>query len=223
MYRKRVRTFLEYTAVPAVLIAVFLTVCLLLSLRNLMHSRLLLPAVIIIGSVIFAFTLTARVMLGIAEHRVKVHSKYTYIEIGLKDVLVSEYAGRFHKTVLRRLIIIPLEAFQTAQITKKGQVLIKSKPGAIRDYTGNTDRLGYYFKDGDLVFKEFFYSQRGFDRHSQVLIPHRFNNYREIVSNIYAAKARFESLPAPKPFVHEEMSFVKTRKIREIAKRIRKF
>ncbi|MCL2070742.1 MAG: hypothetical protein FWH07_00715 [Oscillospiraceae bacterium] len=227
MYRKRVRTFLEYTAVPIVLISVFLTLCLLLSLRNLMQSQLLLPAARIILAVIFVFALIVRIMLEVAEHKVRVHSKYTYAEIGLKDVIISLYAGSYvHRggqTVLRRLIVIPLDKLEAANVTKKEQILITAKPSAIRDYIGNTDRLGYYFKDGNLKFKEFYFEECGFKSEEQFLVPRLFENAEEIVSSVFAAKERMGHLPPSKPYVFEEMSFVKARKARDKSKKMKDY
>ena len=225
IYRKKVRTFLEYTAVPVVSVVVFLAVCLLLSFRNLIHSQLLVPAVLIVCAVIFAFALATRIMLQIAEHRVRVHSKYTYIEMGMKDVIVSLYAGSFvhwgRVTVLRRLLLIPLDGFESAEVDGNGRVLVRTKTAVIRHYIGNTDRLGYYFKDGTFQFKEFYYQESGFTALERAVIPGQFGEPQAIVDSIYAAVERYENLPPPAPYVFEEMPFVKTRKIREKTKLIR--
>jgi len=166
-------------------------------------------------------------MLEIAEHRVRVHSKYTYVEIGLKDVIVSLYAGSFthwgRKTVLRRLVVIPLEEFESVRVSKNEQVLVKAKSAAIRDYIANTDRLGYFFKDGDFEFREYFFRERGFNAVQQVYIPRLFTDADEIAESILAAKERFDNLPSPKPYSFEEMPFVKTRKMRSLNKRLRGF
>ncbi|MCL2037213.1 MAG: hypothetical protein FWG83_07530 [Oscillospiraceae bacterium] len=224
IYRKKVRTFLEYTAVPVVVIAVFMTVCLLLSLRNLMNGRILFPAVASIGGVLFAFALITRVMLEIAEHRVRVHSKYTYVEVALKYVIVSLYGGSyFHKrkrVVFRRIFVIPYSQLISAQ-TVKDKIRIRAEEGAIREYNGNSDRLGYYFKDGEIIFREFLYNERGFSLKSEILIPKRFSDNDEIVESVLVAKERFGLLPTPKSYVFEEMAFVKTKKMRDLSKKIR--
>jgi hypothetical protein len=225
-YRKRLRTFLEYTALPVVLIVVLLTVCMLLSIRNLMNSGLFIPAVQIISAVIFVFTLITRIMLEVSEHRIRNHSKYTYVEIGLRDIIVSLYAGSYthwnDKTVLRRLLVIPLSELESATATegKRGKILIKGK---IRDYTGNSARLGYHFKDGTLFFNEFFYQETGFCALEEVFIPRRFRNAKKIVKSINFAKKRFDSLPPSKPYIFKEMAFVKNRKWFEKENRKRNF
>jgi len=193
-----------------------------MSLHNLLHGRLLLPVITIICAVIFAFALVTRIMLEIAEHLVRVHSRYTYIEIAAKYIIISVYAGKLGKTTLRRIVVIPFEFYESAEITKKGRILVKSATEKIRDYTGNSDRLGYYFKDNELIFTEFFYNEKGFESLSELFMPQRFANNEEIIASFNAAKERFGNLPAPKPYVFEEMNHVKTRRIRELAKRIRK-
>ena len=226
MYRRKVRTFLEYTAAPVAFIAVFLTVCLLLSLHNLMNSGLIVPAVVIIGIVIFLFALVTRIMISVSEHLIKVHSRYTYIEIGLKDVIVSLYAGSFihfgKKTTLRKLFVIPLDEFLTAEVCsgRKGLVLIKGK---IRAYTGNTDRLGYYYKDGNLHFKEFYYQVSGFSELLEMVVPHRFADAYDVVETLIHAKERFDNLPAPRAYIFEEMSHVKEKRIQKRVRRARGF
>lgn len=218
IYRKRVRVFFEYIALPVAVISVFLTVCLMLSLRNLTHSGLLLPAAGMIGTVIFVFALAARIIVGISENRISVHSKYTYVEIGLKDVIVSLYAGSYthfgKETVLRKMFVIPLAKIETAEVTKKKQLLIKTEPPSIRSYLGNSDRLGYYFKDGTFCFKEFFYQESGFETLGQIVIPRKFEDMEEIANAILLAKERCGSLPPPKPYVFREMPHIKRKKAR---------
>jgi len=227
MYRKRVRTFLEYIVAPVVLIAIFLTVCLLLSLRNLMHSRLLIPAGEIICGVIFVFALISRIMIEVAERKIYAHSKYTYLEIGLKDVVVSLYAGGFthfgEKTVLRRLFVIPLNKIEFAEICKGERLIIKTDEPCVREYIGNSDRLGYYFKDGVLTFKEFFFEESGFSLSQQAVVPHRFGDAEEIADSIIAAKERFGDLPPPKPYVFKEMPHVKLKKMRERTRKMKDY
>jgi hypothetical protein len=228
MYRRRVRMFLEYTAIPALFAAVLLTVCLLLSLRNLLNSGLLLPAAAVIGGVVFAFALLARIMLEVAEHRVRVHSRYTYIEIGLKDVIVSLYAGNVNGCVYRRLIVIPLEGFNSAEsVSHKGRKGIVCNARGIRDYTGNTDRLGYYFVEGELRFTEFYYNEGAessngrFSLSDKVFIPDRFGNRGKITTSVVTAKKRYDALPPEKGYVFREMEEVRVKRIREKVKNMR--
>lgn len=231
IYRNRVRTFLEYAAVPVVFLAVFMSVCLLLSLRNLMTGGLLVPVLTGICTVLFVFTLLARILIGIAEFRVRVHSKYTYIEIAKREIIVSVYAGTVPgfgtKTLLRRVVVIPFRGLVDVQMSKSGKILLKMSENAekselIRDYTGNSDRLGYCFKDDKFSFTEFFYNERGYKSLREVFIPPRFVNNEDIINSILEAKSRFNELPSEKIHVFEEMSFVKTRRIRKLAKEIRK-
>ena len=227
MYKKRVRVFLEYVVIPVVIIVVFLTVCLLLSLRNLMHGGLLIPAVEVIVLVVFVAALAARVVIGVAEHKIRVNSRYTYIEIGLKDVIISLYDGCYTSgqddVVIRKMIVVPLGSIQSLEAVKNGKLRISTDGAMIRVYAGNTDRLGYYFKDGTLVFKEFFYQESGFEAVERVIVPRRFENVDEIIDSVVSAKERFHALPTAQPYVFEEMPHVKTRKIRELVKKMRNY
>jgi hypothetical protein len=192
-----------------------------------MDGGFLLPAVKAIGGVIFAFTLIVRIMFEITERCVRAHSRYTYVEIGLKDIIVSLYAGSFtHRretTTLRRMFVIPLEEFEAAEIVKDGKVRVTAKTAAIREYVGNSDRLGYYFVEGTLHHTENYYQCWGFTATNEMFIPQKFENKIEIIKSIYSAKERFDNLPPPKPYVFKEMAFIKTRKMREIQKRMRDF
>jgi len=223
MYRNRVRTFFEYTAAPAVFIAIFLTLCLLLSFSNLLNNpSLLIAALVIIATVVFVFALITRILLESSEHSIRAHSKYTYIEVGLKDVIVSLYAGSFvqsgEKVVQREILVIPLSEFTGAKVVGYGkykQISLKCKSDAIRRYVGNSDRLGYFFKEGKLEFVEFFYQEAGFKKCSRVKLPRLFgktNSVVQIVRSIYAAKAVFDNLPPPEPYVFREARFVRERK-----------
>ena len=227
IYRKRVRTFLEYTVVPVVFAAVFFTVCLFLSFNNLMNNGLMLPAAVIIAGVLLVFALIVRIMLEIAENQVRTHSKYTYIEIGLKEVVVSLYAGSFtnfgEKTVLRKIFVIPLSDFHSAEVTNSEKIRIK---GRIRSYTGNSDRLGYKFKDGNFEFSEFFYQNQfetGFCVLEQAFIPRRFLNAENIAKSINFAKKRYDSLPPEKPYVFKELPHIRAKKFQERNPRQRNF
>ncbi|MCL2754268.1 MAG: hypothetical protein FWD35_00925 [Oscillospiraceae bacterium] len=230
MYRNRVRTFFEYTAAPAVFIAIFLTLCLILSLGNLLGSGLLISALIIIASVVFAFALITRILLEVSEHAVRVHSKYTYIEIGLKDVIVSTYAGSFmqngQRVVLRELVVMPLSTFKSAEVVGFGTyrtLRFRTEAQAVRRYIGNSERLGYLFREGTFEFKEFFYQERGFTSNDTFIAPRCFGKIKDleaIVTAVYAAKALFEKISPPEPYVFKEAEFVKKR--RELQKELKR-
>jgi len=219
MYRRRLKHFIEYTAPPLFFIAVILTITLLLSFRNLIHQEILLHAVIIVCASIFAFTLLIRIILEVAARKTAVHARYTYIEIGLKDIIISLYAGSFahfgERTVLRTLYVIPLKEFEEAGIVNRKKLIIK---GNIKEYTGNDQRLGYFFKDGTFEFKEAYYESQGFKEFNELVLPALFGRVetlKQIIDSFNAAKARFNALPPPKPYVFREMEFVKIRKIRK--------
>ncbi|MCL1832167.1 MAG: hypothetical protein FWG45_04550 [Oscillospiraceae bacterium] len=229
IYRRKIRRFFEYTAAPAVFVVVFLTLCLLLSFRNLMNSGILLPAAAIIGGVVLLFAIIVRVMLEVSEHFIRTHSKYTYVEIGLKDVIVSVYAGRYpegrERIVLRELFIIPLNVFVSAQAVgtqRKGRSIIIKAQG-IRAYVGKSSRLGYTFKEGELIFKEFFYNEAGYKRLDKMFIPRQFENIDEIIRSIYAAKENFDNLPPAPEYVFKESAYVIARKKRDKDRRLRGF
>ncbi|MCL1881724.1 MAG: hypothetical protein FWF76_06050 [Oscillospiraceae bacterium] len=236
MYRKKVRAFFEYTAAPAVFVAIFLTICLLLSLHNLMNSGLLFPAILVVGGIIFVFSLITRILIEITEYCIRVHSRYTYIEIGLKDVIVSLYAGSYahfgQKNVFRKIIVIPLETFVSAEILensrknsrKNQRILIKLKNSKIRVYSGKSERLGYNFREGDFRFNEFYYQEgHDFKSMSEIIIPGKFGSAKTIVASIRAAKERFEVLPPENPYIFKELAFVKARKVEEKSRRLRDF
>ncbi|MDR0223366.1 MAG: hypothetical protein LBI38_07550 [Oscillospiraceae bacterium] len=233
-YRKRARLFFEFVVPPVFLVAIISSVCLLLGFRNFMHGGLLLPSAAAVCGAVFAVLFAARVLLEITERAVAARARYSYLEIGLKDVVISLYAGSFtvkgEKIVNRRLIVVPLSEFQSAEFAGKrakkrgkGKIRVKTKTAAIREYTGNSRRLGYFFKDGTLKFDEWFYEEQGYRERRETAIPAVFGNAGAIMRSVSSAKKRFDSAPPPKPYEFREAPFVKERKIREKLKSGRKF
>ncbi|MDR0198034.1 MAG: hypothetical protein LBI36_07460 [Oscillospiraceae bacterium] len=233
-YRKNLRNFIEFAVPPVFLAVVLFSVCLLLSFRNFMQGGLLFPAVAAVCGVLFAVSLAVRLLMEITERVVAARARYTYLEIGMRDIIISVYAGSFtvmgEKTVNRRLVIVPLSELRSVEIAGKrarkrgrGRVLVKAKNAAIREYVGNSRRLGYYFADGTLKFDEWLYEENGFRKRSVAVIPADFGGALALTRAVNLAKKRFDSLPPEKPYVFREAAFVRERKIREKLKSNRNF
>lgn len=199
--------FLSFCAPPVFLGAVICGVSVWLSYGNLVHSGLLAPVIAVIVSILFAFALMARILLEITETAVENNARNTYVEISLDEVIVSLYGGSYtmygEKTVIRRLYIIPLGGFLSASVIKNGKILVKAE--SLREYAGNSKRLGYFFVNGSFMFTEIFYEMRGFTERSEAVIPAKFGDSERVVREINAAKARFRERsvkPLVKPNRH---------------------
>jgi len=189
---------LAFAAPPVFLGAVICFVTVWLSLGNLIKSELIAPVIAVIVSILFAFSLAARILLEITERAVRNNARYTYIEISRGEVIVSLYDGGYtlygERTVIRRLYIIPLESFESATAEKSGKITVKA--ANIREYAGDSKRLGYYFVEGFLEMAEYFYEIKGFSEKSEAVIPAKFGDPKRIVREINAAKARFRERSA---------------------------
>jgi len=230
MYERRVRGFFETVMLPVGISSVILMICLLLSFRNLIHREMLVPAAITVCALIFVFALVAWVLLGAAARLTAVHSRYTYIEIGLRDVIVSSYAGQYvhfgERVVFRDLFIIPLDMLEeVGEVSVRGRKKIQfvGKSDAFRGYNGNSQRLGYIFVDGVLKFTEPYYELGGGVKCDRVVIPSRFGNVSRLVKSIDDAKKRLAELPPDKPYVFREMPDVREKRIRENINKLRNF
>jgi len=195
MYKRKAGTIIWYTAPPVFLAAVISGVCIWISYENLARSGLLIRAVITVCAVLFVFSVFARVLSELAETAARNDARYTYAEIGLYDVIISVYAGSYtmygEKTVLRRLFVIPLSGLESVGADKKHKITVKG--GKIREYAGNTRRLGYYFKNGVLKFKEPYYEENGFALITEAVIPARFGNPEKLIKRINAAKKNLKN------------------------------
>ena len=226
IYKSRAKNLLVSVSVPVIPIAAALMVYVSLALCGIFTDRYIGIASVILAVAAVAFAVICVIVCAVTKRRIGLHSKYTYAEIGEKDIIISLYAGQFRsgkkRTMLRRLIVVPLAELETVRVLKSGKILAVAKSAAIRDYVSGSERLGYYFVDGTLNFSEFYFTEKGFAELQRVTVPRLFES-ELLVEAIWAAKERFDAVPPPKPYVFEEMPHVKLRKMRERVRRMRGF
>jgi len=214
MYRRKAATLFGFIAPPIFLAAVIAGVCLWVCCGNLAHAGFLAPVLTAVTALLFAAAVFARVLLEITERKTADNARYTYVEIGLKDVIISVYAGSYtmygERTVIRRLYVMPFKGFRSAVPGEDGRVIVKAD--TIRSYAGNSKRLGYRFVNGEFRFSEPYYELAGFSEIKELAIPNLFGAAKRLVREINAANTRFRELPPEKPYTFRESPLFKPKR-----------
>ncbi len=147
----------------------------------------------------------------ISERMISRRSRYTYVDIQLKTVIYSSYAGEYRvageKTVIRDIYCIPFKSVTGAEVAKNGKDVVLT--GKIRHYCMNSDNLGYHVKDGEILFDRELLNESGFECLETLRIPAVFGNPQRLCRAINEGRARFEEIPAPKPYVFKEADFIR--------------
>ncbi|MBR4096810.1 MAG: hypothetical protein IKK42_05855 [Oscillospiraceae bacterium] len=140
-------------------------------------------------------------------------SRYTYVDIQLKTAIYSSYAGEYRvsgeKVIIRDIYYIPFGSLTGAQVAKNGKNVIVA--GKIRHYCMNSENLGYHVKDGEVVFDRELLNESGFESLEEVRIPAVFGKPERLCKAFEEGRARFEEIPAPKPYVFKEADFIRRR------------
>lgn len=140
-------------------------------------------------------------------------SRYTYVDIQLKTAIYSSYAGEYRvsgeKVIIRDIYCIPFGSLTGSQVAKNGKDLIVT--GKIRHYCMNSENLGYHVKDGEVVFDRELLNESGFESLEEVRIPAVFGKPERLCKAFEEGRARFEEIPAPKPYVFKEADFIRRR------------
>lgn len=140
-------------------------------------------------------------------------SRYTYVDIQLKTAIYSSYAGEYRvsgeKVIIRDIYYIPFSSLTGSQVAKNGKDLMVM--GKIRHYCMNSENLGYHVKDGEVVFDRELLNESGFECLEEVRIPAVFGKPERLCKAFEEGRARFEEIPAPKPYVFKEADFIRRR------------
>ncbi len=140
-------------------------------------------------------------------------SRYTYVDIQLKTLIYSAYAGEYsisgERVVIRDIYYIPFAALSKAEISKNGRNIVVT--GKMRHYCMNSHNLGYHVVDGEVQFDRALLNESSFETIETLRIPAVFGNPSKLCGAIEEAKERFEEIPAPKPYVFKEADFIRRR------------
>ncbi len=147
------------------------------------------------------------------HRKISRNSRYTYVDIQLKTVIYSAYAGEYRvsgeKTVIRDIYYIPFAVMTGAETEKNGHGVIIT--GKMRHYCMNSENLGYHIKDGEVVFDRELLNESGFETVETLRIPAVFGNPERLCMAVKECREEFEEIPAPKPYVFKEADFIRRR------------
>ncbi len=146
-------------------------------------------------------------------HKINRRSRYTYVDIQPKTAIYSSYAGEYRvsgeKVIIRDIYYIPFISMSGVCTAGNGKGVIVT--GKIRHYCMNSDNLGYHIKDGEVVFDRELLNESGYEALEEVHIPAVFGNPSKLCRAFEEGRARFEEIPAPKPYVFKEADFIRRR------------
>jgi len=147
------------------------------------------------------------------EKKVRMHSRYTFADIQLKFAVLSIYGGIYNidgeNAVWRTIYYIPFSDFVSAQPSANGRKIIVN--GRIREYSSDSDHLGYHIRNGSIEFDRMWFEHSGFTELSAAEFPAMFGDPRKLCDALNEAKKRFDELPKPKPYVFREAEHIRRR------------
>ena len=147
------------------------------------------------------------------RHKIRRGSRYTYVDIQLKTVIFSAYAGEYRvsgeKIIVRDIYYMPFSDISDISVGKNGKGVILS--GNFRHYCMNSDNLGYHVKDGEVIFDRPLLSEACFENVSSVHIPDVFGKPETLCKALKEGREQFDEIPAPKPYVFKEADFIRRR------------
>ncbi|MCL2086352.1 MAG: hypothetical protein FWH05_02000 [Oscillospiraceae bacterium] len=174
-----------------------------------------------IGAVCFGLSATlliCAVTLYMTGKRIKRHKQYSFVEIGLKEFVISRYTGELthfgRRYINRRLAVISFSGVQAITLVSKSGDLIISGDSTtpVRIYHDNVHRQEYSFHDGKVKFNNNWYNDTGFELSDNFSIEQSLFPTIKIYDELLKAKAVFDKIPPPAPYEHREMDFVRYKK-----------
>ncbi len=141
--------------------------------RSLADTRLNVIRLTVIGACIAVWLILSYIFYAAATMKIKRVSRYTYFEIQQSHMVFSQYGGSWklfgRRTVVRELYIIPFEG--TRFTVKNGQLKFS---GNIRKYEGDSERMGYHIRRGEIEFDNWWYNDNGYKELKSFTLPDIF-------------------------------------------------
>ncbi len=176
------------------------------------HDVVLQMLTIICGAILLGMLVCFGAAM-ISWRKISRRSRYTYVDIQPKTLIYSAYAGEYtvwgNKVIIRDIYYVPFEHFSGVKVAPNGKNVIVT--GRVRHYCMNSDNLGYHIKDGEAVFDRELLNESGYESLESLRIPSVFGNPERLCRSIAEGRARFEEIPAPKPYVFKEADFIRRR------------
>lgn len=211
--RKIIRRTVMITACFCAEICIAAFIVLIFNFLTARNSHVIFYMLATISVTILAGMLVCFFTEMLVSRKIRRCSRYTYVDIQLKTVIFSSYAGEYRvsgeKVIIRDVYYIPFSSLTDVQVAKNKKAVVIT--GKIRHYCMNSDNLGYHVMDGAVVFDRELLNESGFEAIETLRIPALFGNPEKLCRSISEGKERFEEIPAPKPYVFKEADFIRRR------------
>ena len=186
----------------------------LFNMKRISEPQFVLPLALMSAGAVAAGMVLCWIYYELAVHYEKRSAKYTYFDISCKTAVFSRYAGEYtsggRRIVIRKLYVIPLKNYGNAYLDEKRRHLVLV--GEIRCYKGDSDALGYHFRDGELVFNKWWNDETNYTTVNMLKLPMDFERPGRIAKALHEAKEEFDAIPEKKPYVFREADIVKKRR-----------
>lgn len=165
----------------------------------------------VIGGTLLAGMLFCFAAGAAFDRQIRRRSRYTYLDLQLRGMIYSAYAGEYRvggeRMIIRDIYYIPFRSLEGVGTEKRTVVLT----GRFFHYCMNSASLGYHVRNGDFEFDHPYLNIGGYAVEERVRIPDVFGSARRAADSISGAKRRFDALPAPKPYVFREADYIRRR------------
>ncbi len=211
--RKKARNIILVTACFCAEICVAAFIVLFFNFLTARNYDVILQMLAIVCGAILLGMLVCFGAAMISWHKISRRSRYTYVDIQPRTLIYSAYAGEYtvsgERVIIRDIFYVSFEYFSGAQVAANEKDVIVT--GKVRHYCMNSDNLGYHVKDGGVVFDRELLNESGYESLEIMRIPCVFGNPERLCRAINEGRARFEEIPAPKPYVFKEADFIRRR------------
>lgn len=202
-----------FTAIVCAELSIATFFVLILNFFTARDDRLILRMLMIISVLILSGLFISFITAQLSHRKIRRNSRFTYIDIQEKAVILSLYGGEYRtggeRVIVRELYLMPFEEIKSIASEKNGQSIIVS--GNFRHYSMNSENLGYHIKDGEVVFDRQWLNIGGFEKVGTVRIPHLFGNPKRVSASLTEGKKHYLEIPKPKPYVFKEADFIRRR------------
>lgn len=165
----------------------------------------------VIGGTLLAGMIVCLITGAVFERKIRRRSRYTYLDLQLKGMVYSAYAGEYRvggeRMIIRDIYYIPFGSLTSVTAEKRSIVL----SGRISHYCMKSVNLGYHVRNGDFEFDHPYLNIGGYAVEEHLKIPNVFGSVKRAADSIGEAKRRFDALPAPKPYVFREADYIRRR------------
>lgn len=202
IYKKRCRFWLILINAPLAMVGILGILVLLMNFRLLSDESYVFSVLMLVLGVVFTGMNISWLIYEITCYFVRRQGRYTFVDIGIKEIVFSQYAGQYHhlgaKITRRRLYVIPLESVD--KICYKPNKKQVSIDGKFKLYQMDSRRLGYHIKKGKVDFDNWWLMENSFAEIHNITFPKLFSRPKYLAKCILVAKKRLKYMPKPRKF-----------------------